>query len=195
MKRLLLAGMIILLGTGAALGQVSVTPSRTYVPYTVFTTPYTSAPSVEGSTGFNFSTHAPVFYNGTSWLTLLTTAGAGTVFTAAPVIQQAVITAGVADAPMVGTAVGAKIIYNLTVNANITTNFPAPTGTPTDGQQIVMCWIDSGGPRTVSGWNAIYKAGDMALPLATTASKTMYMVFTYQLALTQWKFTGYSGNF
>ena len=70
---LLLIGCLMLVGV--AWGEESGTPSRTYVPYTVFTVPYTSAPSTEGAIGFNFSTHAPVFYNGTGWFTLLTTAG------------------------------------------------------------------------------------------------------------------------
>lgn len=64
--------------------------------------------------------------------------------------------------------------------------FSAPTGTPTDGQKLLIRILDNGTARSLA-WNAIYRAGtDVALPNTTTLSKTMYVLFVYNGASTTW---------
>ncbi|MHA4844425.1 beta strand repeat-containing protein [Flavitalea antarctica] len=79
--------------------------------------------------------------------------------------------------------------YNVTVLAANAT-FGAPTGTPTDGQALLIRIKDNGTARTLS-WNAIYRAGTvLALPTTTTISKTMYVQFVYNSADTKWDIVG-----
>ncbi len=67
--------------------------------------------------------------------------------------------------------------------------FAAPAGTPTDMQPLLIRIKDNGTARTLT-WNAIYRAGDIALPTTTVISKTMYAQFVYNLADTKWDFVG-----
>jgi hypothetical protein len=64
--------------------------------------------------------------------------------------------------------------------------FAAPTGTPTDGQKLVIRIKDNGTARALS-FNAIYRAGtDVTLPTTTVLSKTMYLGFIYNAADSKW---------
>ena len=65
----------------------------------------------------------------------------------------------------------------LAVNATIA----APTGTPTDGQLLRLRIKDSGVARTLA-WNAIYRAGSVALPTVTIAGRAHHLEFTYNAA-------------
>jgi hypothetical protein len=67
------------------------------------------------------------------------------------------------------------VITALAVNTSIF----APTGTLTQGQELVIRIKDNGTQFTLT-WNAIYRAStDLPLPTATTAGKTMYLKFIY----------------
>lgn len=68
-KKLLLALALFLLVPGVAWGEGDNNPSRIYVPYTVFTGPYTSAPATSGAIRYNTSLTPPAFqyYNGSAW--------------------------------------------------------------------------------------------------------------------------------
>jgi len=69
-------------------------------------------------------------------------------------------------------------LYTITALAEAAT-FGAPTGTPTEGQKLMIRIKDNGTAR-VLGWNAIYRASsDLALPTTTILSKTMYVGFVY----------------
>lgn len=70
---LFLIGCLIM--AGIAWGQGSVTPSRIYIPYQVYTGPYLSAPTTEGSIRYNTSTHAFEYYNGSAWTAIVATNG------------------------------------------------------------------------------------------------------------------------
>lgn len=84
--------------------------------------------------------------------------------------------------------------YNVTALAAGAT-FGAPTGTPTDGQELLIRVKDNGTARTLA-WNAIYRAGtDFALPATTVISKTIYVHFTYNAADTKWDATGLSQGY
>jgi len=73
--------------------------------------------------------------------------------------------------------------------------FAAPTGTPVDGQDLLIRIKDNATPRTL-GWNAIYRAGtDFALPTTTVASETMYVQFIYNSADSKWDAIGLTQGF
>lgn len=75
------------------------------------------------------------------------------------------------------------------------TVFAAPTGTPTNGQPLLIRIKDSGGPWTI-GWNAIYRTGtDFSLPATTVAGETMYVQFVYNSADSVWDAVGLTQGF
>jgi hypothetical protein len=67
-------------------------------------------------------------------------------------------------------------------------SFAAPSGTPVDGNSLVIRIKDNGTARALT-WNAIYRALDTAnlpLPSTTVVSKTMYLGFMYNAADSKW---------
>lgn len=74
--------------------------------------------------------------------------------------------------------------YNVTALATGAT-FGAPTGTPTDGQKLVIRVKDNGTAQTLA-YNSIYRAIGMTLPTVTVASKTLYLGLIYNAADTKW---------
>lgn len=74
--------------------------------------------------------------------------------------------------------------YQLTALAAGAT-FAAPTGTPTEGQSLIVRIKDNGTARTLA-WNAIYRAIGVALPTTTVLSKTMYVGLRYNATDTRW---------
>jgi hypothetical protein len=76
-----------------------------------------------------------------------------------------------------------------------TATFGSPTGTPTQGQKIVIRVKDNGTARTLA-WNAIYRASsDLSLPTVTVASKTMYLGFIYNSTDSKWDLLSRMNNF
>jgi len=76
-------------------------------------------------------------------------------------------------------------IYTITALAEAAT-FGAPTGTPTQGQGLLIRIKDNGTARAIS-WNAIYRAGtDIAKPTTTVISKTLYVGLIYNFTDTKW---------
>lgn len=74
--------------------------------------------------------------------------------------------------------------YNVTALAAGAT-FGAPTGTPTDGQKLLIRYKDNGTARTLA-FNAIYRAIGVTLPTTTVISKTGYIQCVYNSADTKW---------
>lgn len=73
--------------------------------------------------------------------------------------------------------------------------FGAPTGTPTQGQQLIIRIKDDGTARSL-GWNAIYRAStDLALPTTTASGKTLYCGFIYNSTDTKWDLLAKLDNF
>lgn len=70
--------------------------------------------------------------------------------------------------------------YQLTALAAAAT-FAAPTGTPTDGQPLIIQIKDNGTARTLA-WNAIYRAVGVTLPTTTVVSKMLYVGMRYNAA-------------
>jgi len=69
--------------------------------------------------------------------------------------------------------------------------FGAPTGTPTDGQKLMIRIKDNGTARTLA-FNAIYRAIGVTLPTTTVISKTIYLGAVYNSADTKWDILAYS---
>lgn len=85
-------------------------------------------------------------------------------------------------------------IYTVTALAANAT-IASPSGTPTNGQQLLLRIKDNGTARTLT-WNAIYRAGtDFALPTTTVISKTMYVQFIYNSVDTKWDAVGLTQGF
>lgn len=95
--------------------------------------------------------------------------------------------------PRVGTvASGATITptgdtadqYTVTALAAAAT-IAAPSGTPTDGQKLVIRIKDNGTARALT-WNAIYRVVGTTLPTTTVISKTVYIGCIYNSADAVW---------
>jgi len=74
--------------------------------------------------------------------------------------------------------------YNVTALATNAT-FAAPSGTPADGQKLLLRIKDNGSARTLT-WNAIYRAIGVTLPTTTVATKTTYVGCVYNTADVKW---------
>lgn len=79
--------------------------------------------------------------------------------------------------------------YTVTALATNAT-FGAPTGTPTDGQNLTIRILDNGTARTLA-WNAIYRPITITMPSTTVISKTMYLGMKYNSADTRWDVLAY----
>lgn len=75
-------------------------------------------------------------------------------------------------------------IFTVTALAAAPT-FAAPTGTPVQGQRLLIRIKDNATARVLT-WNAIYRAMGTALPGTTVISKTMYLGFIYNFTDTKW---------
>jgi len=83
--------------------------------------------------------------------------------------------------------------YNVTALATGAT-FAAPSGTPTDGQKLIIRIKDNGTARSLA-WNAIYQdSADLPLPSTTVISQTMYLGFIYNSAATKWDLVAFLDN-
>lgn len=88
---------------------------------------------------------------------------------------------------------GTTDIYLITAQAASAT-FGVPTGSPSDGQGLLIRIKDNGTARSLA-WNAIYRAGsDLALPATTVLSKVLYIGFRYNAADTKWDLVSVLNN-
>lgn len=74
--------------------------------------------------------------------------------------------------------------YDVTALATAAT-IAAPSGTPTNGQKLLMRIKDNGTARSLT-WNAIYRGIGVTLPIATVASKTIYVGMVYNAQDSKW---------
>lgn len=63
--------------------------------------------------------------------------------------------------------------------------FAAPSGTPTEGQPMIIRIKDNATARALT-WNAIYRAIGVTLPTTTVLSKTLYIGMIYNSTDTKW---------
>jgi hypothetical protein len=61
----------------------------------------------------------------------------------------------------------------------------APTGTPLDGNKLILRILDNGTSQTIT-WNATYTVIGTTLPTATTINKMIYVGCIYNAANTRW---------
>ena len=63
--------------------------------------------------------------------------------------------------------------------------FAAPTGTPVNGQKLILRILDDGTARALT-YNAIYRSLGATLPATTVISKTVYIGLIYNSADSKW---------
>lgn len=69
--------------------------------------------------------------------------------------------------------------------------FAAPSGTPKEGNSLVIRITPDATPRTLA-FNAIFRAVGITLPTTTVASKTIYLGATYNSTATKWDVNAYA---
>lgn len=69
--------------------------------------------------------------------------------------------------------------------------FAAPSGTPKEGNSLVIRITPDATPRTLA-FNAIYRAVGITLPTTTVASKTIYLGATYNSTDSKWDVNAYA---
>lgn len=74
--------------------------------------------------------------------------------------------------------------YNVTALA-VPATFAAPSGTPVDGQKLLLRIKDNGTARALT-WNAAYRVVGTVLPTTTVATKTTYVGCVYNSADAVW---------
>lgn len=71
-----------------------------------------------------------------------------------------------------------------------------PTGTPVNGQKMIIRIEDNGTARAITWSGTQYRAStDLALPTTTISTKTMYLGFIYNSTDTKWDLLAYLNNF
>jgi len=75
-------------------------------------------------------------------------------------------------------------VYYLTALGEAAT-FGAPTGTPHNGQKLIVRILDDATPRALA-WNAIYASRGATLPTTTVSSKTHYVGLIYNSNASTW---------
>jgi len=76
-------------------------------------------------------------------------------------------------------------VFTVTAQAEAVT-FAAPSGTPTQGQTLLIRIKDNGTARGIT-WNGIFRDGtDIAKPTTTVISKTLYVGFVYNSTDSKW---------
>ncbi len=152
------------------------------------TTRETITTDVISQTLTNKTLTAPVISSivNTGTLTLPTVAGTIVQYASASIASSGTPT------PTGDAAVNFLFITALTTGGAA---FAVPSGTPTNGNTILIRILDDGTARAIT-WNGIYRAStDLPLPAQTTLSKTMYLKFIYNSASTTWDFVSFLNNF
>lgn len=90
----------------------------------------------------------------------------------------------VADAATITPTADDSDVYTVTALAQAAT-IAAPSGTPTNGQTLVIRLLDNGTARALT-WDAIYAVIGTTLPTTTTLSKYTYVGCMYNTASTKW---------
>jgi len=75
-------------------------------------------------------------------------------------------------------------IFTVTAQAEAVT-FASPSGTPTDGQTLIIRLKDNGTARAIT-WNAVFAAIGVTLPTTTVISKYAYVGCIWNSASSKW---------
>lgn len=101
-------------------------------------------------------------------------------------ITQRVAT--VADAATITPTADDCDMYTVTALAQAAT-IAAPSGTPTNGQKLIIRLLDNGTARSLT-WNSIYAAIGVTIPTTTVLSKYTYVGCVYNSASSKWDVVG-----
>lgn len=122
---------------------------------------------------------------------IITPAINGATFSAAGLVPTTLTVPTASSVTINSDVVG---IYALTALASAVT-FNAPTGTPVNGQHLLVRITDNGTARAIT-WNAAFRASsDLALPTTTTLGKTQYDLFSWNSTSNTWDFLAFLDNF
>ncbi len=75
------------------------------------------------------------------------------------------------------------------IAATITSMSSGVTGTPVEGDTIVLCFTDNGTTKSIT-WGSLWVAGTLTLPLSTVASTKMTCSFDWDAAASKWRLMG-----
>lgn len=92
--------------------------------------------------------------------------------------------ATITDAATITPTAGSVGNYTVTALGQAAT-IAAPSGTPVDGQKLVLRIKDNGTARALT-FNSIYRAMGTPIPTTTILSKTLYLGFIYNSADSKW---------
>ena len=163
-------------GTFTATGLNGMAVGATTTSTGAFTT--LSASSTVSGTGFSTYLASPPAIGGTA-------AAAGTFTTLQYATLQPIIATTTTGATI--TPDGTKAQYNVTALASATT-IAAPSGTPTDGQKLIIRFKDNGTAwgLTWTVTSGAYRAVGVTLPTTTVPSKVLYVGCIYNAQDTFW---------
>jgi len=147
-------------------------------------TPASGSLTLSGADALTLTTSAATDVTLPTTGTLATLAGTET-FTNKRITERVVTTTDDATSVI---NIDTTDVYELSAVAN-NTEFTV-TGTPTDGQKLIVRYKDAGVSKTLT-WTFATALG-ITLPAATTAGKWGYVGLTYNLAATQWHAVAYS---
>jgi hypothetical protein len=134
----------------------------------------------------NLTGTASININGTVGASTANT-GAFTTLTASTNINSTRIdprTSTVTDTATLTPDISADDQFNITAQAQALT-VAAPTGTPVDGNKLILRILDNGTARAIT-WNGTYTVIGTTLPTTTTASKMLYVGCIYNSTNTRW---------
>jgi predicted heme/steroid binding protein len=165
-----------------------------------------------------FSAKDFYIYNGTGGdIAILNDVAAGSIKFAAGASSTAHVTIGTTGLTTFATGVDYKRLNPTTTSFSYATTFTPdisasdtfaitgqavnlsvanPTGTPVNGQKMIIRIKDDGTARTITWSGTQYRASsDLALPTTTIVNKTMYLGFIYNSTDTKWDLLAYLNNF
>jgi hypothetical protein len=76
--------------------------------------------------------------------------------------------------------------YEINGLSTAITTFNAPSGTPVDGQKMIIRLLDNGTARAISGWSSSYATIGTTLPTTTVAGKYLYVGCVYNSNSSKW---------
>ncbi len=177
--------------TGTALNSTVVTSSLTTAG--TFTTGTWSSTIGSSATGTTQSA-------GDNSTKIATTAYVDSIATASLTLTNKRITSRVVTAVSTATlTVNGDItdLYTIT-SQSVALTIAAPSGTPTEGQQLMLRIKDNATARALTfttGSNGFRASSSLAFPTTTTISKTMYLGFIWNATDSRWDMVAYLDNF
>ena len=140
----------------------------------------TPSQTAAGSLVWNTTSQVLTSGNGSGRVTFVDTATAQTLTNKRVTPRVNTVASGATITP----TADLSDMYTVTALAAAAT-IAAPSGTPTNGQKLLIRIKDNGTARALT-WNAIYRVIGVTLPTTTTANKTIYVGCVYNSADSTW---------